>query len=38
MILICIDTFEQDIKRKYAGELSNQPQDVQDAVKLLYAY
>ncbi|KAI9554900.1 hypothetical protein GHT06_020178 [Daphnia sinensis] len=27
-----------DIKRKYADELSNQPQVVQDAVKLLYAY
>nr|CAH0104432.1 unnamed protein product [Daphnia galeata] len=27
-----------DIKRKFADELSNQPQVVQDAVKLLYAY
>ena len=38
IILIYIDTFLQDIKRKYADELSNQPQVVQDAVKLLYAY
>ena len=38
IILIYIDTFLQDIKRKYADELSNQPQVVQDDVKLLYAY
>jgi hypothetical protein len=38
MILIYIDTFGQDMKRKFAGELSNQTQDVQDAAKFLYAY
>ena len=37
IILIYIDTFLQDIKRKYADELSNQPQVIQDVVKLLYA-
>ena len=37
IILIYIDTFLQDIKRKYADELSNQPQVVQDDVKFLYA-